>query len=118
MIDSSKHSSDWALYTCRSSDDKGSVNGKKDDLAEENKAKEPNSSASNPEAGRDVGIDLDFTALDYEAMDAAHSDNEADKLETKTNEHSAVQQTAAEPADSDSSDSSGQGMKGIETWIL
>lgn len=63
-------------------------------------------------AGKDGGIDLDFMALDYEAMDAGHSDNETSEArpESKSNENPVSRPTVKTRAGSESSDSSGQGV--------
>lgn len=56
----------------------------------------------------DTAVDLDFTALDYEAMDAAHSDNETD-TKPIADKHANVNDDHKVRANSESSDSSVQG---------
>jgi len=95
--------------------DKDKANGtdKEEKQEDSHDLPEKDSSVAEPDtAAKDGGIDLDFMALDYEAMDAGHSDNETSETrpETKSNENPTNRAAAKTRAGSESSDSSGQGI--------
>lgn len=91
-------------FVCCSADDANSrdENGKDEAKAEE-KSEDKSNERQRSNSERDVDIDQ---ALDYEAMDAGHSDNEGDvKEESKNIEHRQRGKAQAESSD----ESSGQG---------
>lgn len=92
-----------------SRENKESNNGTSDRNEEENKTEE-NSTIAKPDKEATGAVDFDL-ALDYEEMDAPHSDNEGEIKEDTTNAKN-EQHTQAKPKDSgaeSSDDSSGEG---------
>lgn len=96
------------FHSDASANDPKEANGK-DVVKGDKKSPEKSNERKGANSEKDGAVDFD-QALDYEAMDAGHSDNEADAKEetsTRNNDHRGKQRDAAESSD----DSSGQGIK-------